>query len=677
MNIFLIIIVILEALGILFIGWRLIRLKKFVSKVTAKSQFIKNRALDFDDIEITGVPQSQENIMSEAFNSIKNNMQTFLEASKENVVILSDALEVLNSNAEKNKSGSRKTVKNLETVANKIDEQSELVKSSLNLIDENTARISEIELSVKEISLRLNETVDECKHGLESINICGKNMGSVSENLAQSEKILQDFSEKIHEINVIGAFISEISESLNLLSLNATIEAARAGDAGKGFAVVAHEMSGMAEKTGESISNINSILSNVISSSEKIKDCINASVSVFSDSIQEFDGLSSSFRFIDSKSAHINDMMKDIHSRIETIDSNSKESQSKANGAFEATEQIVSGTREIEKVSDETAEASMKMSENITALNSMLFNLKNLLKQYKTSVTPVTDRPSHKIKIGIHCIDDNDFWHSVRRGIIYAKNELEALGAEVRYLPFASWDDVVSLPDSFSKMLEEGFDGFICPGFMANTPEKLGTAHNMGKKVFLFNCDTDNPAMRDAVFQPDSYESGQKAASEMIKALKKNGRIAIVHGPMHVASNKLRYDGFTDKISAAKDFRIIDVAKVTNEEEETYRAVQDFISKHPDLNGVYVTCGTPLAAARAIENSGKNIALVVFDHSKEIYEYIKKGIIVAAIGQDPFGQGHDPIVYMYNSLVTGKPVPESSLKCRQNIVDRNIVDSLI
>ena len=92
---------------------------------------------------------------------------------------------------------------------------------------------------------------------------------------------------------------------------------------------------------------------------------------------------------------------------------------------------------------------------------------------------------------------------------------------------------------------------------------------------------------------------------------------------------------------------------------------------------MYITTGHPLAAARAIEESGRKVSLVVFDHSNDIFAYIKKGIIAAAIGQDPFGQGHDPIVWMYNSIVTKKKLPSEIMKCRINVVDKSNVDSMI
>ena len=32
-------------------------------------------------------------------------------------------------------------------------------------------------------------------------------------------------------------------------------------------------------------------------------------------------------------------------------------------------------------------------------------------------------------------------------------------------------------------------------------------------------------------------------------------------------------------------------------------------------------------------------------------EYIKKGIITAVISQDPFAQGYDPLIHLYNHIV--------------------------
>lgn len=671
------IMIILETLVIGVLLWLLFKANRYTGRFIKKAQLLKERCIDFDDIDVADLNVPTQKVLAEAVNSVKNNMQTFLEATKENVVILSDAIDIINDNADKNRMGSRKIADSLSVVVEKVEEQLETVRSNLALVEDNATKITAIDESAKEIGERLNETVNDCSSGLESIIRCEKNMNSVSEKLAESEQILLDFSSRIHEINEIGAFITEISDSLELLALNASIEAARAGEAGKGFVVVAGEVSKMADKTSESISNINHILESIISSSEAVKEGIQESVEVFAKSSRDFDQVSTSFRSIDKQSAHINDMMKDIYLKIEDITSNSKESRIQADRAFRASEKMAVGTQDIAKVSDDTASASLKMSENIESLDTMLSGIKNLLSQYQTSVVPVKDRPSKKVKIGIYCILDNDFWHAVRRGIIYAKNELEALGAEVRYIPFENWDKVAGLPAEFKKMQEEDFDGYICPGFMTDRGADLNHARAQGKKVFVFNCDSPDTGCRDAVFQPDTFDAGITAAKEMGKALENDGRIIILCGDEDILVNKVRKEGFLSQISGMKGMKVLDIVYIEDNEDDTYAKAVEAINRYPDANGIYITTGTPLAAARAIEESGRKISLIVFDHSQEIFKYIRKGIIKAAIGQDPFGQGHDPIIYMYNCIVTGEPLPSTNMKCRVNVVDGNNVNTLI
>ena len=671
------IMIILETLVIGVLLWLLFKANRYTGRFIKKAQLLKERCIDFDDIDVADLNVPTQKVLAEAVNSVKNNMQTFLEATKENVVILSDAIDIINDNADKNRMGSRKIADSLSVVVEKVEEQLETVRSNLALVEDNATKITAIDESAKEIGERLNETVNDCSSGLESIIRCEKNMNSVSEKLAESEQILLDFSSRIHEINEIGAFITEISDSLELLALNASIEAARAGEAGKGFVVVAGEVSKMADKTSESISNINHILESIISSSEAVKEGIQESVEVFAKSSRDFDQVSTSFRSIDKQSAHINDMMKDIYLKIEDITSNSKESRIQADRAFRASEKMAVGTQDIAKVSDDTASASLKMSENIESLDTMLSGIKNLLSQYQTSVVPVKDRPSKKVKIGIYCILDNDFWHAVRRGIIYAKNELEAIGAEVRYIPFENWDMVADLPAEFKKMQDEDFDGYICPGFMTDRGADLNHARALGKKVFVFNCDSPDIGCRDAVFQPDTFDAGITAAKEMGKALENDGRIIILCGNEDILVNKVRKEGFLSQISGMKGMKVLDTVYIEDNEDDTYAKAVEAINRYPDANGIYITTGTPLAAARAIEESGRKISLIVFDHSQEIFKYIRKGIIKAAIGQDPFGQGHDPIIYMYNCIVTGEPLPSTNMKCRVNVVDGNNVNTLI
>ena len=75
-------------------------------------------------------------------------------------------------------------------------------------------------------------------------------------NFITSERNVEDLSLALNKIEKMLFTVRDISTKTDLLSLNASIEAVRAGQSGKGFAVVADEVARLAEKTQESISEI-------------------------------------------------------------------------------------------------------------------------------------------------------------------------------------------------------------------------------------------------------------------------------------------------------------------------------------------------------------------------------------------------------------------------------------
>lgn len=73
-----------------------------------------------------------------------------------------------------------------------------------------------------------------------------------------SDKGIEELTGSLSKIEKLLFIVRDISTKTDLLSLNASIEAVRAGQAGKGFAVVADEVARLAEKTQDSISEIES-----------------------------------------------------------------------------------------------------------------------------------------------------------------------------------------------------------------------------------------------------------------------------------------------------------------------------------------------------------------------------------------------------------------------------------
>ena len=71
------------------------------------------------------------------------------------------------------------------------------------------------------------------------------------------------------------------------------------------------------------------------------------------------------------------------------------------------------------------------------------------------------------------------------------------------------------------------------------------------------------------------------------------------------------------------------------------------------LGAFYVTDGSsPPGVARAVEDSrrvGKTL-VVCHDLTDATRKYLEKGVIAATLSQDPFAQGHDPVIRLYNHI---------------------------
>jgi ABC-type sugar transport system substrate-binding protein len=66
--------------------------------------------------------------------------------------------------------------------------------------------------------------------------------------------------------------------------------------------------------------------------------------------------------------------------------------------------------------------------------------------------------------------------------------------------------------------------------------------------------------------------------------------------------------------------------------------------------------------------------VVSFDFVDETMEYVQKGVISATIGQNPFAQGHDPAIRLFNYLVTGEAPECARLATEAAVVTQDNID---
>lgn len=204
----------------------------------------------------------------------------------------------------------------LSNSAKQANDASAAASSTIHTQQNKTLSIStamnEMAYSIQGVVENAAESASLSKDGLEKADN-GKNtatstineINALAENLQEAVKVIKSLEKSSSEIGSVIDVIQSISEQTNLLALNAAIEAARAGEQGRGFAVVADEVRTLAQRTGESTTEIQNMVSALQNGT---LDAVNVMEKSFSQAANTVE-----------KSRDIADALEQIHNTITLI----------------------------------------------------------------------------------------------------------------------------------------------------------------------------------------------------------------------------------------------------------------------------------------------------------------------------------------------------------------------
>ena len=292
-------------------------------------------------------------------------------------------------------------------------------------------------------------------------------------------------------------------------------------------------------------------------------------------------------------------------------------------------------------------------------------------------VKPVDKMPDKPMKIAVLGLENNPFWIPVKQGTLDAADELKPYDTTVEWIVPGE----AHTTDFFSKGIEaaiaQEYDAIATIAGDAGIVPFIEKAVEAGIPVATFNSETETENPRLFFVGADLYLQGQTAAKAMAEAIDGKGKVGIITGFFAVEAHELRRTGFVDYMKENyPDIEIVGEVENNDKGDVAYTQAQDFMTANPDLAGIYVTAGGPFGAAAAVEDAGKagEVWVVSFDFVDETMEYVQKGVIYATIGQDPYAQGHDPAIRLYNYIVGGV-VPEcGKLITRADIVTKENID---
>ncbi len=603
-----------------------------------------------------------------AFNDMKRNLLSFIETTKSNVIVLSDAVDKVTKSLSMSYKGNEQIAANMATVAEKAQDQLKIAKETLESIQEVSERTNRITATLANIEEFVENTVKISTSGSENLDKYNEQMDVISTNLNDTSIFIETLNSHLQEIDQVGGLIISITEQLKLLSLNSSVEAARAGEAGKGFVVVAQEMNKLSAATRDSIGQINNLLNDIMNSNAKVSESISNVSDSFDLSKKIFGSVKESFYTINNNANILNSDMKKVYEESRMISENTKTIGKQGAWLHDASNEISCITQDVAAVTEEELAENEEINNQALSLKNMLSSIESLLKRYKTSISPVNQSSSKHLKLIMMCPLDHPFWKSVQQGALYAQNELKGKNVEVEYIGFDKVDHTFNTV--LNERIEEGCDGLILPGFVQDIEKCVEKANRKNIPVMAFNCDFAPGTQRLSYFGPDIPAASKLAGELIAKGIGDEGEIVIFVGDITTSICHIRRDNLIAVLSRHRSVRVVAEVDKIRSEEAVYKKTKELLNSYPNLKGIVIISSGAPSASKAIEEAGRTgqVKVFCFDYDDEIVELIKKGLVHTAMGQDPFGQGHDPIIYLYNYLVANE-VPEDITYTRTEVID--------
>lgn len=242
--------------------------------------------------------------------------------------------------------------------------QAEHAALTLGVTQEVEQKLQAIQVAIKEMTHRSQETTQASKQGLVHAEQSIQGMEAMSEQVTLTASVVQQLSDQSTEINRILQVINAIAGQTDLLALNAAIEAARAGEHGKGFSVVAEEVRKLAEESAKSTNQIAAIIDKVVKDTVKAGDAMQNVVAAVQTNTQ----------YLDANKQALDAILQHIVDTVAQID----EVTTASHLIQKETVEVVRAVENMTAVSQQSSAGTEELLATMEQQNTAVHELKNM-----------------------------------------------------------------------------------------------------------------------------------------------------------------------------------------------------------------------------------------------------------------------------------------------------------
>jgi len=217
-------------------------------------------------------------------------------------------------------------VKNIGTKVSQTT--SEITKESKSLssrTNSSAASLEQTSASISEIAASINENTRILETVVTSSTATASKAEQAAVQLDATLSAIEQVRISGQKVDEMIEVVEEIAFQTNILALNASIEAARSGEYGKGFAVVAEEVRELAQRSADSVTEIQTLVKNnhdnIAQATERSADT-NVSISEIITSVQ---GQAKEIASIGTSSSEEALAISQISSSVQILDETTQE----------------------------------------------------------------------------------------------------------------------------------------------------------------------------------------------------------------------------------------------------------------------------------------------------------------------------------------------------------------
>ena len=236
---------------------------------------------------------------------------------------------------------------------------------------------------------------------------------------------------------------------------------------------------------------------------------------------------------------------------------------------------------------------------------------------------------------------DLPFWRTLAKGI---EDTAKAQGGSST--TYDSHNSAQTQIQNAQDAIAKQVDGIvISPTDSSTAPAVLAAAKRAGIPVVIADIGTTGGEYVSFIISDNekgAYGVGQQLASAMKAKGWDKGTVGLVTISLARNNGKARTKGFMHAMDEAGIKQAALSQMQTYTADETLKFVQDMLTAHPDLRGLFIETDQPtLGALRALQSSRRqdSVLLAAFDGIPDFITLIEQGKIVASGMQQPYLMG--------------------------------------